>query len=95
MKDIVICTLDDRNASPDPDRAIQVTVAADGTIHFVVDFKQPGCFAGAFMPGKPGEPAGVVAYVYPVNAAALTEETECVTCLDTYDAQHQADENNA
>jgi hypothetical protein len=91
-KPFVVCDFNDRNASPDPDRAISIEVQADGSVAFVIDFKKPGCVEGVFSPGTASDPAGVVAHVYPVNAADLTEETDCVTCLDTYEAIREARE---
>ena len=75
----------DRNANPDPLRTLRAVVANDGTVHFTVDFQAPGSFQGIIATAKPDEPSGVVAYVYPVVVADLTEAVEPVTCLDTFD----------
>lgn len=81
----------DADANPDPNRTLNISVAADGVVWFTANFREPGCFTGHFDPAT----SGVVAYIYDVDAVALDDETECVTCLDTYEAIAQADEARA
>lgn len=81
----IVTDSQDRNANPDPLRTLSAEVDAKGIVHFTVDFQAPGSFQGMVVPASADEPGGVVAYVYSVNEAALNEDVEPVTCLDTYD----------
>ena len=81
----------DTFANPDLDRTLNISVTGDGVIHFTANFRQPGCFTGHFDPAT----AGGIAYIYADDVLALTDETEPVTCLDTYEAERLNDEARA